>query len=192
MVTPANYCVAIRAVSAEESDRIRAEIVRLLLRRHIAGLKARLDPASWQNAGYSELESFTEALCAGGAHPALLAWAETRARGGRPVPPARELYARRLVALLCEALRRAGLSKRAARRFAARQLERGGVEVSPKTIEHWMARDYPLSTPLAANDELLVSTGLATSGLNPERLAIYFVGLFHLASNATAVVVREA
>jgi hypothetical protein len=160
---PANYQVMVRPVSEAEDDRLRAEIVGLLLRQHIAGLKAQLDQVSWQNGGYAELEAFIEALLGGGGHPLLSKWTETRARSGRPAPSSRESYARRVAVLMCEALRRAGLSRRAARRFAAKELGRGGIDVSAKIIEHWAERDYPLPTPLAPSDELFVSTGLATS-----------------------------
>ena len=39
-------------------------------------------------------------------------------------------------------------------------------------------------------DELLVATGYAAAGGRPDRLAIYFVGLCHLALNPTVAVIR--
>lgn len=123
----AAYQVMVRLVGEEEGAHLRAEIVRFLLRQHVIGLKERLDPASWQNGGYAELEAFAEALCGGGTHPALSEWTEAKARSGRPPPSSREVYARQLVVLLIEALGRTGFSKRAARRFAAKELGRAGI-----------------------------------------------------------------
>jgi len=177
----------VRKLDGVEADKTRADVVRLLLRRMIDGLKAKLDPASWVNGGWAELEAFTEALCGDGIHPALQ---ECATKGGRPAPLSRERYARRLVVLLCESLERAGLSKRAAREFAAQELAAAGVfESAPscRTIEYWQQNE-PV---LAPGDELLVATGFAATGGEPAKLAIYFVGLCHLALNPTAVAVRE-
>jgi hypothetical protein len=190
MMPPPDYRVAIRKIGAAEADHIRAEIVRSVLRRIVVGLKAELDPASWLNAGWAELESFTEALCTTGVHPALTEAALLRARSGRPGPSTGEQYVRRLVVLMCTTLERSGFNRRAARKYAARSLEHTGVFATPpshRSIEHWQ-HDYAALTPA---DELLAATGLAAAGGEPQRIVIYFIGLCHLASNATAMVVRE-
>jgi hypothetical protein len=52
-----NYRGAIREVGATETDGIRTDIVKYLLRRITVGLKAELDSASFLNGGRAELES---------------------------------------------------------------------------------------------------------------------------------------
>jgi hypothetical protein len=189
-VTDREYRYAVLKVEGAEADRLRSNIVIALLTEIAARLKNELDPAAWLNGGWPELEAFTEALRSGGVHPALLAWQQTKDAAGRPAPLQREIYARRLAVLLCVALERAGLNKRAARRFAARQLEDAGVFAKPPThraIEHWQQSE-PTLTP---DRELLVATGFATAGGDPRRLAMYFIGLANLALNPTAIAVRE-
>jgi hypothetical protein len=189
---PRDAVIMIRPVDPDETDRIRADTVSFVLHRIITDLKVLLSPADYQNWGIAELEAFTAALHTNGKHPSLNKWVEGIARGGRPAPSLREVNVRRVVMLMCEALRRAGLTKRNARRFVAGRLERAGISISTKVIEHWGERDYPLPSPLAPTDEVLISTALATSGLNPERITTYFLGLFHLISNPTATIVRDA
>ena len=182
---------AIRKVDSVEADAIRARIVRHLLQRTIEGLKAELDAATWITAGWSELESFVDALCNNGAHPAINECVAGRANGGRPAPSTRELNARRLVVLFCESLERAGLNRRASRRFAVKELNNAGLfngTISPKIIEYWQGKELPL----APDAELLCATGFAAAGGEPSRLAIYFIGLCHLALNPTAVAVPES
>jgi hypothetical protein len=189
--SPRNQVVYVaRHVDGVEGDKMRADIVRLLLQQTVSGLKTQLDPATWVSAGWVELEAFVDALCGRGIHPALAEWTATRANGGRPEPSTRESYARRLVVLFCEALQRTGLNGRAARRFAAKELGAAGLfggTLSPRMIEHWREQVLPL-TP---SDELLAATGFAAAGGQPHRIAIYFVGLCHLTWNATTTVVRE-
>jgi hypothetical protein len=187
---PRNHAVYVaREISREEANQTRAEIVRHLLQQTVAGLKAKLDPAAWVNAGWPELEAFVEALCSGGMHPALWEW--EAAKGGHPAPSSRERYARHLVVLLCKALERAKLNKRAARKFAAQELAAARVfdsAPSHRTIEYWQAEEPELTH----GDEMLIATGFAVAGGQPQRLAIYFVGLCHLTLNPTAAVVRES
>jgi hypothetical protein len=84
---PSNHAVyVIRKVDVVEANKTSADIVRLLLRQTVNGLKAELDPVAWINAGWVELEAFTDALCGGGMHPALAEWESARAKGGRPAP----------------------------------------------------------------------------------------------------------
>jgi hypothetical protein len=183
--------VAVREVGAEEGHHMRGDIVRCLLWQTVAGLKNKLSPAQWLNGGWPELEAFVEALCGGGMHPALSDWELQKAAGGRPAPSAREMYARRMVVAMCVGLERAGLNKRKARRYAAEQLIHAAVFEAPPshhTIEHWQ-RDYGA---LGRDDELLVATAFATAAGIPDRIAIQFVGLGHLAMNPTARTVGRA
>lgn len=188
-IQPNHTIYIAREIGREEADKTRAEIVRHLLRQTVAGLKAELDPAAWVNAGWAEMEAFTEALCSGGMHPALLEW--EAAKGGHPAPLTRERYARHLVVLLCEGLERAKLNKRAARKFAAGELATARVfdsAPSHRTIEYWQEQEPELTH----GDEMLIATGFASSNGDPQRLAIYFIGLCHLTLNPTAVAFRES
>jgi hypothetical protein len=97
---------------------------------------------------------------------------------------------------MCTALERIGLSKRAARRFAAAELQRVGLaqlfhssgELSAKSIEHWKERDFPFLDPQA---EQLLAIGLATAGRDPQRLSWYFIGLIQFAINPTAIAICD-
>jgi hypothetical protein len=71
-----SYKVAIRELDRADADKTRAEIVRRLSREIVEGLKAKLDPASYVNSGWAEYDTFVEALCNGGMHPALTEWEE--------------------------------------------------------------------------------------------------------------------
>ena len=189
-IPPNRVTYAIRKVDVAESDRIRTEIVRLILQQMVSGLRARLDPTAWVSAGYIELESFVHALCNGEMHPALAAWEADKAPPGRRAPSTREGYARRIAVLLCEALERAGHSPGAARRYAATELTAGGVfrqKVTDRVLERWQEQERPLMP----GDELLVATGYTTAGGQPARLAVYFIGLCHLAMNPTVVAIRN-
>ena len=112
---PPNFVVAVHQLGKEEADATRTQIVQYLLRRVVTDLKARLDPVSFLNCGWSELEAFVDALLGGGMHPELTEWETTKDGAGRPLPSTREQYARRLALLLCVALERAGMRRWAAR-----------------------------------------------------------------------------
>jgi hypothetical protein len=190
-IPPNHVTIAVRKIGGADANKARVEIVHLLLRQMVDGLKARLDPASWVNGGWPELSAFVDALEAGGAHPVLAEWESARTKGGRPAPSTREAYGRRLAILLCAALERAGLNRRAARQFAATELGAAGLfdgTISPKTLEHWRER----ASPMTPGDELLVATGFATAGGEPRKLALYFIGMVHAVTNPTAMIVRES
>jgi hypothetical protein len=185
------FLIAVRQLAPGEADRVRAEIVRKLLCEMICAFKANLGPEAWLNGGWHELADFVDQLCNGRPHPALEEWAEAKRSGGHPVISARERQVRRYAVLLAEALRRIGLPKGRALRAAADALTRTHAfdrDVSASTIRHWRQRDCATLFP---EDEQIIATGIATAGLNPSRLAIYFVGLCHLAHNPSAVVVRD-
>jgi hypothetical protein len=192
MPGPEHFQIAVRPLAAGEADRVRAEIIRKLLRETIGRLKSNLGPESWLNGGWSELADFVEALCSGRPHPALMEWEEAKRSGGHPVISSRERQVRRYAVLLAEALRRIGLPEGGARRTAADALTRTYVfddAISASIIRHWRERDYPILFP---EDEQIIATGIATAGLNPGRLAIYFVGLCHLTRNPSAVAIRDS
>jgi hypothetical protein len=189
-IPPNRTTFAVRKVDRAESDKMRTDIVRLILQRMVSGLRAQLDASTWISAGYVELEAFVHALCNGGRHPVLSAWEADMAAPGRPVPSTRESLARRITVLLCAALERAGYSRAVARKYAVKEFAAAGLfngALSPRVIERWQAQERPLMP----GDELLVATGFAAAGGQPARLAVYFVGLCHLALNPTAMVIRE-
>jgi hypothetical protein len=80
---PPNFVVAVRQLGKEEADATRTQIVHYLLRRVVTDLKARLDPASFLNCGWNELEAFVDALLGGGIHHLRAA---LPARGAYPAP----------------------------------------------------------------------------------------------------------
>jgi hypothetical protein len=189
---PPHYGVAVRKISKADSDKTSAEIVRFVLREHLHGLKEKLDPATWVNSGWAEVEAFVEALSNGGMHPALVEWEDAKNKKGHPAPSMREIYARRVVVLMVTALRRTCFrSKAAARQFATNELQRCGVfEEAPsaKTLEYW---EEEFRT-LGPGEELLLSAGIAAAGAGkPQQLALFFVALCHLALNPTAMIIEE-
>jgi hypothetical protein len=187
------YTVAGRKVAQDEADKIRADTVRLVLSEALAGLKVRLDARGWLNGGWAEVADFVEALCKGGMHPALIEWQADKDCAGHPALPSRELYARRLAVLMYVALERVEAFDRKidARNFVAKKLADTGVlDSAPtaKVIEHWQQQVLPSLTP---REEILVATGIATAGRDSERLAVYFLGLWHVAKNPTATIVHD-
>ena len=185
--------IKVRKVDREEADRIRARVTALFL-QWVMSIKGRMDPATWRNIGGPEAESFLEALAIGRTHPLLDYWQATRKALGHPPPALTEIRARRFAILLAVALNRAGYadgSMEEARHFAAKQMGRAGVFAKPPTataIKRWQQRQQALSPW----DEQLIATALASCGVEaPHRLALFFVGLAHYASNPTAVVVRD-
>ena len=44
--------------------------MRFVLREHLRGLREKLDPATWVNSRWAEVEAFVEALCNYSMHPA--------------------------------------------------------------------------------------------------------------------------
>src|SRR5262245_22917245 len=161
--------------------------------RMLAAAKAQLGAVDWYALGLAEAEAALEAWQTGGQHGFFDIWERRRGEMGRnrPAPSATELRARRMVILFCIALERGGLNRRAARKFAARELERTNVFAttpSPRAIEHWQA-DQPPPTPA---EEQLLATAIASCGVDqPHHLARYFVGLAHLVHNPAAKVVHE-
>jgi hypothetical protein len=164
---------------------MRIDIVRKLLMEIVEGLKQRIDWIGWINGGWIELEELAVSLGNGGRYPALLAWERNKNKPGHPAPSVRELYARRVVTLMVTALERADLGKREARSFAAGKLV-GVFDPAPseRTIKYWVDNQPVMSR----QEELLIAGGFAASGGDPDRLAIYFVALCHLALNPSAVV----
>jgi hypothetical protein len=183
-----DFQIAVRSLDKDATDTMRIDIVRTLLENIVNGLKSRINWIDWLNCGYVELEDLTMALGDGRHHPALLAWEANKNVAGHPAPSARELYARRAVALMCTALQRSEMSPGAARRFAASKLV--GIfdpDPSERAIRYWQQQQ---PEPTRA-EELLVAGGFAASGGDPDRLAIYFIALCHLALNPTAVAVAK-
>jgi hypothetical protein len=183
--------IKVRPVGPNEATSIRAETVKFFLSQLVVRMKAELDPASFLNIGGAEIEMFVAALLSGGLHPALTEWEDIKNYSGRPLPSMREQNARRLVILMCVALERAGLKKRAARKSAEGKLATAHVFDKPpshRTIEYWQGERDPALTP---QDELLAATGFTIAGGDPQKIALYFIGLAHLALNPTATAVRQ-
>jgi hypothetical protein len=182
-----DFQIAVRPLDKQTAERLRTDITRRLLQEIINGLKQRIDWISWINAGWIELEDVVVSLCNGGYHPALLAWEADKKLGGHPGPSVRELYARRVVVLMCKSLERTGLGVEKAREFAARKLRQAQVFAEPpseRTIRYWVG----LQPKMSPREELLVAGGFAASGGDPERLVYYFLALAHLAMNPSVVV----
>jgi hypothetical protein len=145
-----DFQIIVRPLDKGSGDKMRTNIVRFLLAQIVAGMKPKLDLISWINAGWVELEDFSTALNGGGQHPALAAWEVDKGTAGRPTPSVRELYARRVVALMCTALERAGLNKKAARQFAAAKLVWQFVPVSDAGLDDFAGNEaLDVRSPLA-------------------------------------------
>jgi hypothetical protein len=134
-----------------------------------------------------EFESFVVALLGGGSHPALEAWL-TRRKGAPPADIG-ALRSRRLIMLMATALERAGMSAAEARRVAAKEATMAaifpGEAVTAKAVEHWLER----SPELTPADEQLIANAIASAGTAAKhRLALYFIGLAHFASNPSIAV----
>jgi hypothetical protein len=180
-----------RIEDKDDADRARGLRAAACLWQLLAAAKAQLSAVDWHALGLQEAEAALEAWERGGHHGFFRVWEERKATTGRPAPSPTELRARRMVILLCITFERSGLNRRAARKFAARELERAGVFATPplhRTIERWQAEQPPLTSA----DEQLLATAIAVCGIGqPHRLARYFVGLAHLVHNPAAKVVHE-
>ena len=108
----------------EDRDEARRLAALAVLWELLAAAKEKIDVVDWRAEGGPEAEAFLHALETGGQHPLLRKWEELKATvaANRPVPDPLDLNARRLVVLLVEALHRAGLGKRDARKRAAKAL----------------------------------------------------------------------
>jgi hypothetical protein len=104
----------------------------------LAAAKAQLGAVDWYALGLAEAEAALAAWESGGQHGFFRVWQERKAivGGNRPPPSAHELRARRMVILFCVVLERGGLNRRAARKFAARELERAGVFAAAVAPDH--------------------------------------------------------
>jgi hypothetical protein len=185
MIDDRTHVVMIRELEGKaEADRLRADIVKGFLEWVVYGLKQHLDPAKARNIGLPEAEAFVEALVSGGTHPLLQEWQQNKP-ANRPTVSKHELQARRYELLLVIALERAGFGKEAAHKYAAREMERADVFTKVPTagaIAHWQER----MTPLEPKEEQQLGTAIAVCGLDPRRLALFFLGLVHAALNPTA------
>jgi hypothetical protein len=178
----------------EDAERVRGQRAAHCFWHLLAAAKEQVDGVNWYALGLAEAEAALEAWENGTPHGFFRIWETRKGTVGanRPAPPAHEREARRMVLLLCIALERTGLNKRNARKRAARELEHAGVFVSSpshRALEHWQADLAVTPTP---NDELLLATAIATAGLEPHRLARFFIGLAHLIHNPAAIAVRES
>jgi hypothetical protein len=177
----------------DDLDRARGLRAAACFWQMLAAAKAQLGVVDWYALGLAEAEAALAAWQTGGQHGFFDIWEQRRAEMGRnrPAPSSTELRARRMAILFCIALERGGLNRRAARKFAARELERAGVFAaapSHRTIEYWQTEQ----PPPAPADEQVLATAIACCGVGqPHHLARYFVGLAHLVHNPTVKVVRE-
>jgi hypothetical protein len=195
MSMPPGNILIIPGKIADKDDLERARGLRAAscLWQMLVAAKAQLGAVDWYALGLAEAEAVLEAWQTGGQHGFFDIWEQRRGEMGRnrPAPSSTELGARRMVILFCIALERGGLNRRAARKFAARELEHAGVFAtvpSHRTIEYWQTEQPPL-TPA---EEQLLATAIACCGVGqPHRIARYFVGLAHLVHNPAARVVHE-
>ena len=153
-------------------DKGRAQKAFVCLYNLILVAKSQVDIATWLNEGGQDLEDFFDALRTGADHPLLRQWEECRSPN-RPPPDTRERHTRRLVHLMCIALERAQLGKRAARALAAKKLAKALPDVSDVAIRYWQRQEPPLTEI----DEQVIANALDRCGHVHEQLTIYFVGL---------------
>jgi hypothetical protein len=154
-MTPGNILIIPGKIAGKDDlERARGLRAASCLWQMLAAAKAQLGTVDWYALGLADAEAALEAWQTGGQHGFFDIWEQRRGKMGRnrPAPSSTELRARRMAILFCIALERGGLIRRAARKFAARELERANVFAtapSPRAIQHWQT-DQP---PLGATDE---------------------------------------
>ena len=144
--------------------------------------KKKVDVVTWRSEGGPEAEDFLHALETGRQHPLLTKWEELKATvaANRSAPDLVEQGARRSVVRMCEALHRAGLSKRDARKRATKALH-GVFPATTEQIRYWQ-QEYPIS----ADDEKLIAGALNRYTDDHRHIAGWFAGLIRLAVDPVA------
>jgi hypothetical protein len=156
-------------VKPEDRDEVRALAAHSMLRRSLANMQKQLNILDWRADGGPEAEAALYALETGGPHPLLEKWRELRRTVATNVPDPIDRDARRLVVLMVEALSGAGLSKRIARKQAARAVKRilpAAKGDQAEAIRHWQENHS-----LAPDDEKWIADALKRCG-NDHRLII--------------------
>jgi len=155
----------------------RADKALVCLYNLITAAKNQADIATWLNESGQDLEDFFDALRTGADHPILRRWKARRATHRQP-PDTREQHTRRLVLLMCTALKRAQLLKGGVHKFAAKKLAQVLPNVSDDAIRQWERGE----APLAEADEQVIANAIERCDRDHERLAIYFVKLIQIAA----------
>jgi len=158
-------------------DKGRADKALVCLYNLITAAKNQADIATWLNESGQDLEDFFDALRTGADHPILRRWKARRATHRQP-PDTREQHTRRLVLLMCTALKRAQLLKGGVHKFAAKKLAQVLPNVSDDAIRQWERGE----APLAEADEQVIANAIERCDRDHERLAIYFVKLIQIAA----------
>jgi hypothetical protein len=174
---------AAASMKPEDREEVRRLAPLGVLKQLLDAAKARTDVVDWRAMGGPEAETLLHALETGGQHALLRRWETLKATvtAYRPVPDPLDLNARRLTVLMVEALHRAGLNKRDARKRAAKTVN----QIFPTThdaIRGWQSA-YPTVTP---DDEKLIARALELHGCDHARIVGWFVGLIRFAVDPAA------
>jgi hypothetical protein len=167
----------------EDRDEARRLAALNVLWNLLAGAKNKADAVVWRAVGGPEAEDFLHALETGGQHPLLQKWEELKATvaANRPAPSLLDRNTRRLAVLMVDTLVRADLGKEAARRRAAKAVQRVLATATPRAIKHWQ-HNYSIS----ADDEGLIAQAIERCGHDHDGLVDHFAGLIRWADNPIA------
>jgi hypothetical protein len=160
----------------EDRDEARRLAARSLLWRLLGHFRNQVDVVIWRAEGGPEAEAFLNAVDTGGTHPYLDRCQELQSTvaSNRPAPDPVDVNARCLVVAMVEALHRAGMNKRAARKQAATAVK--GVVPEPKgdlveAIRYWQA-----IYPITADAEKLIVEVVKRYGNDHRSIVGWFVG----------------
>jgi hypothetical protein len=168
-----------------DQEKLRELMARKVLWELLVAAETQTDPVIWRAEGGPEAKDFLDALDSGRPHPLLLQWEQRKSTeaANRPAPGLLDQIARRNVVLMCVALHRAGLTKIAACKLAAKTVK----DVFPgsptdNAIRHWWAA-YP---PLTPADEALIASAISRHGRDHDQIAGWFAGLVRFAFDPAA------
>jgi hypothetical protein len=137
----------------------------------VTAKRQRPSQLTWRRLGGYEAEQLLEAIETGGRHPLLALW-ERRRSANRPAPGSGDLHVRMVACACVEALQRAMLPARQARRMVAAALAEWlpAEAVSGETLRHWRRGLGPL-------DEAAIEKVLDIRGHDHAAIVHHFMGL---------------
>jgi hypothetical protein len=176
-------------VKPEDRGEVRSRAALSMLAQSLANMRKQLSLLDWRADGGPEAEACLDALKTGRSHPLLEKWRELRRAVATNVPDPMDRDARRLVVLMVEALHRAGLNKRVARKQAARAVKRilpafRGDQA--EAIRHWQEKHS-----LTPDDQNWIADALKRCGNDHRLIVDWFVKQIELVVDPAAAYVAR-